>query len=168
MIAPTTGTPHLQCYLHVNTRIQNPRNYFNLGSNWEICRNPEKAKQYCKKGNQSHEEWTSLGAEGPSYGLDAVVWEIINENDQGARTDIELFKQAVDEANGLYTYSQALVEHSEIVAKYSGFVKEYINLKRVKKEVEGHPLRPWQQNLLQIFHRPPDPRKNYICSRHNR
>lgn len=158
-VAPTTGTKHLQCYLHVKQRLRRPSNLFQLGSNWELCRNPALAILYCKKGEQPHEEWTTHKATGPNYGQNAVVFEINNGALQGKRNDLKEFKKAVDDANGTYTYNQALVDHSVVVAKYRKFVIDYVQLRKPKKQVAYHPLRPWQADLNHMLNLPPDERK---------
>lgn len=158
-VAPTTNTRHLQSCVWFNSRITNPRQKLNLGSNWELARSWDKAVLYCKKGNQSHDEWTTQGADGPNYGLNAVIFEVGDDTTtQGQRTDLDRFKEAVTEANGTYTFDQAMEEHSSVVAQYERFVRSYITLHRPVREVETHALRPWQQQLNAMLIGPPHPR----------
>lgn len=79
--APSTGTKHLQGAIYV----PNPRSALGLWK--EITKlgfkgdvkpaiDPESLYQYCKKGSQPHEEWTTLRTAGPNYGRDADVVEM--------------------------------------------------------------------------------------------
>lgn len=46
-------------------------------AHWEKCQGTvEQNVAYCKKGNQSHEEWKQLGTMGPNYGIDANFREV--------------------------------------------------------------------------------------------
>lgn len=160
-VAPTTGTRHLQCYLHVKQRLTRPSNILQLGSNWELSRRPQLSILYCKKGEQPHEEWLRLKQNGPNYGRNAVVFEIRPNPvaNQGKRTDLDDFKADVDAANGNYKLEQAIRNHSSVCAKYKTFVQDYIALSKPKKQVQCHPLRPWQANLNNKLNLPPDDRK---------
>ena len=45
---------------------------------WEVKSSKStmlQASNYCKKGDQSHEEWTDFGADGPTFGLNAMFKE---------------------------------------------------------------------------------------------
>jgi hypothetical protein len=49
--------------------------------------------------------------------------------------------------------------HSEVLARYPGFVRDYIRDHRPKAVVEPLPLRPWQQELYGKLILPPDDRE---------
>lgn len=67
------GTPHLQGYVCFKTRatLTGLRKIF-IGGHFEVMRGtPKQAADYCKKGEQTHEEWSKLGTKGPNYGKNA-------------------------------------------------------------------------------------------------
>lgn len=85
------GTPHLQGYMelkscHRPSFIKNafPRMHFEkrLGSQ-------RQAIMYCKKGEQSHEEWSSHGEEGPTFGKNVRYQESGACKMQGCRNDLK-------------------------------------------------------------------------------
>lgn len=76
----------------------------------------------------------------------------------GKRNDLQEFKNA---AKAGITYDTALEEHSNIVAKYPRFAKEYIaKIARDKvKPVEIQEYRPWQQQVVQTLAQEPHDRR---------
>nr|QKV51202.1 putative replication associated protein [Crucivirus sp.] len=95
-VAPTTGTPHMQCYMnHNNTiRFQTIRKLFPRAANIVQAKGTAKHNQrYCKKGEQSKEEYDELLDQGPNYGKNAV-WEEFGECPEsvgaGHRTDLDI------------------------------------------------------------------------------
>lgn len=69
-----SGTEHLQCYFAFKktiylTQLKRywPRGHFEVMQ----TKRPEIAANYCKKGEQSHEEWSKLGTKGPNFGKNA-------------------------------------------------------------------------------------------------
>ncbi len=96
--AGTTGTRHLQCYAEL-TRSHNRKwlsNRINGAGGISIRYENSSGLacvQYCKKGDQSHDEWEDLGIDGPAYGLNASVFEIgdLDKVDQpkGKRNDLD-------------------------------------------------------------------------------
>nr|WGN90636.1 replication associated protein [Banfec virus 6] len=84
------GTPHLQGYFE----FKNPKRLetlkkFNPRIHWENRKgSAEQASNYCKKGDQSHEEWKSLGTKGPNFGLNADFYEDGEISQQGKRNDL--------------------------------------------------------------------------------
>ena len=86
-----SGTPHLQGYVELKEKISAKRLNQLMGNrcHFEHRRGtPEEARDYCLKGDQSHEEWKELGRKGPSFGLNAVTFEKGELLMQGKRTDI--------------------------------------------------------------------------------
>lgn len=77
----TTGRPHYQGYCEFNSQLTRKQVKEILGNpavhieerqdQWTNRR----AIAYCKKGNQSHEEWGLDGVNGANYGLEASVLE---------------------------------------------------------------------------------------------
>lgn len=96
------GTPHLQGYLELNA----PRPItFLCGTTkkpkWLYGTRLDKRKgnqieaiNYCKKGDQSKEEWEESKSNGPNFGLNAKYTELGIKNKQGSRTDIDGIKEA--------------------------------------------------------------------------
>lgn len=85
------GTPHLQGYMELKSvhrpkviKTAFPRLHFErrLGSQ-------RQAMMYCKKGEQSHEEWSRLGEEGPTFGRNAKIQESGACKVQGMRNDLK-------------------------------------------------------------------------------
>ena len=72
------GTPHIQAYVALTRnnkkRLAGWRKAL-PGAHLEICTEAERyGSDYCKKGDQPHQEWKDLKTEGPTYGLNKDVW----------------------------------------------------------------------------------------------
>lgn len=125
----STGTPHLQGYVY----FQNQR-YFNAlkkklpeGCHYEARlkkSTPAQASCYCKKGEQSKDEWLELGTEGPNYGLNADFTEHgICPMPQGKRTDIEIVREELNNGNGMrgvvsVATNMAQIRIAELILRY--------------------------------------------------
>lgn len=86
-----SGTPHLQGFVHfINPRtITGLKRVKGLGrAHFEVAVAPKKAIEYCKKGEQSHEEFVKEGVNGANYGKNADVFEK-GAFEQGARNDLK-------------------------------------------------------------------------------
>jgi len=76
----STGTKHLQCMFALKEK-QRMTGLLNKFKGWAkphmepAMAEGTRAAAYCKKGSQSHEEWTEFGTEGPNFGKDADVIE---------------------------------------------------------------------------------------------
>lgn len=73
----STGTPHYQGYV-VMSRLHRLSQMVKLQPkcNFEIAKGtPLQASNYCKKGEQTHDEWVEFHHLGPNYGLNAVFEE---------------------------------------------------------------------------------------------
>lgn len=71
-----SGTPHLQGFIYWKTaKTFSATCQHMMGCHIEIAKNNNKAMQYCKKGEQSHEEWDAEGTEGDNYGYNADIFE---------------------------------------------------------------------------------------------
>lgn len=72
---PKTGTPHLQCYVHMRDQIGLPGMKKLLPRAHLEPRlphsTPQHAWKYCMKGTQKTEEWRKEAWNGPSWGLEA-------------------------------------------------------------------------------------------------
>lgn len=89
-----SGTPHLQGVMFFSKPLD-----FNTIKTWIPALHLEKmqargkkqvlrAINYCKKGDQSHQEWKDLGTMGPNFGKNAQVFESGTFSYEGKRNDI--------------------------------------------------------------------------------
>lgn len=85
------GTPHLQGYVEFpNSRTLDVLKKFNPRIHWEKrLGTASRASDYCKKGEQTHQEWVDFGVKGPTYGQNAKVFEAGTISKAGHRTDLE-------------------------------------------------------------------------------
>lgn len=85
-----SGTPHLQGFVHFeNAKTMSAIHKI---SGWKRtalkeAESPLSAIDYCKKGTQSHEEWSKDNIKGVTYGIGADIWER-GEFRQGRRTEL--------------------------------------------------------------------------------
>lgn len=100
-ICTTTGRQHLQGYIEFSKprRLNNVKALFNNDKVHLETRHGTRddARDYCRKGIQSHEEWTDLKSKGPNWGLEASCeeagsWE---SGGQGRRTDLDSVAQRI-------------------------------------------------------------------------
>lgn len=85
-------TPHLQGYVEFPTPRRLAAVKTALGGRCHIEARLGKAKDaanYCKKGRQSHEEWTTCKENGPTFGTGADITERGTCTQPGQRTDLE-------------------------------------------------------------------------------
>lgn len=151
-IAPTTLTPHLQCYVHLKKKMRREQTRIALIGNFPAhfeAKSPDstehQAAEYCKK-DKTHDQWFEFG----SY-----------ENiEQGKRSDLDKFKDDVKALNGKATYAEMRELHSKVAAKYGPFFRNYIDdiANAVKPDIDGE-LRPWQSHLKTLLDADPDSRQ---------
>lgn len=135
----TTGTRHLQGICKFRSRTRAPsRKLFDGRAHWEVCRNVPASINYCKKDG----DWVELGS--PPKGA-------------RSRSDLDAFKEAV--RGGLLSLNQIREEHSSVYARYPRFCLEYVHQHTPTIQLEDHPLRNWQERLLDELNGPIDPRK---------
>jgi hypothetical protein len=74
-----SGTPHFQGYISLTDKkyLQFVKDlFYPLQPHLEIARGtPLEASNYCKKGSQTHAEWSQAGTNGLHYGVDADFFE---------------------------------------------------------------------------------------------
>lgn len=90
-------TPHLQGYVEWGSpkRIEALKKA-DKRIHWESKKGTAlQASDYCKKGEQTKEEWTKLGVNGPNFGKNASVIEIGKISAQGSRSDMNGSKGGV-------------------------------------------------------------------------
>jgi len=86
-----SGTPHIQGYAEFKKKIS-LKNLKKISN--RVCwinrdGTARQASDYCKKGEQTKEEWKQFHTKGPNYGLNADFFEEGNISKQGERKDIE-------------------------------------------------------------------------------
>lgn len=121
---------------------------------------------YCKKGEQSHEEWEKLGVLGPNFGKNAKVEEkffIKPRAGQGARTD---WKQIRDFIEINPNFKKVFTEFPEYAIKYHSGIQKCIdtviseeNERNLIERYKSVTLRRWQDRLLKDVSYKPDDRK---------
>jgi hypothetical protein len=117
-----------------------------------LSKDPIRAANYCKKGDQPKEEWESDHSDGPNFGKNARVLEdgTISNAKPGKRTDLDDFKIAVKRKA---SDAELTEDHSEIMAKYPGFCYKYRTMATTARLLElQEPLvlkMPWQQELFE-------------------
>lgn len=137
-----TGTPHLQGFIIFKDQLRFNRVQELLpGCHLSVARTVQQAAEYCRKDGDFEEFGT------------------IPVDTSGKRSDIDRFKEAVENGE-VKTFSDALLEHSSVYAKYPNFVHNYIETKLTKKrDIPRHELRTWQQDLWSDIERQVDVRK---------
>ena len=104
-----------------------------------MARNIHASIRYCKKDG----DWVEFG-------------ERANSN-QGVRSDLESFKEAVK--GGMLSLTEIRENHSEVYAKFHRFCLEYVDDHYPEVAIPSHELRPWQSTLKNKLEQPPDRRK---------
>lgn len=145
-----SGTKHLQCYSELS-RAHNRRWMSNRiptagginiryeNSSGTACVN------YCKKGEQSHDEWDDLGIDGPTYGRNADVFEVgeVDKVDQpkGKRNDLD--QQCTSLMSGMSLKEVAKQSPATYVRNYRGLTN-FRNLLGTAKPID----RPFTVTLV--------------------
>lgn len=156
-IAPTTGTPHLQGYVEWRNGTSGKALQNKFGSNKVSIRTCQAGRDdnilYCKKGDQTKDEYKTLKDKGPNYGLNAVIVELsFKEKHQGKPSVFtNLYESMLDTPN----YAELLPGHTELCIKYASGVKsaiaaidERVRMDAIIEEYKGKPLYKWQHSLF--------------------
>lgn len=133
-----SGTPHLQGYVVMKSprAFNGVKKEYIAGIHWERRKGShEQARDYCKKGEQSHAEWAEFGAKGPNWGLNAVVTEAGDEPKMGARTDLVQMRDMITSGTSVdeilmtnpmayHQYGRTLIKIEDIALrkKYRNFM----------------------------------------------
>jgi len=97
------GTPHLQGYIQLNSAktLSAMKRFIGPRVHIEVCMDNEAAIDYCKKGEQPHDEWRQLGTRGEHYGLNADIFEAgvapLSQTEKGQKSKIK-WAQALEAA----------------------------------------------------------------------
>lgn len=159
------GTPHLQGYFKATSQVRLsaikkwiPRAHFEVAKG-----TPQQNYEYCTK-ESDFEEFGTLPAK------------------KGTRNDLQDFKDAVQ--GGMLSLKELREEHSDVLAKYPRYAREYLGDHMPEPELQNHPLRDWQGELYRELQLSPDDRKirfivdikgnagktwfaKYYCSKHD-
>lgn len=127
-----SGTPHLQGYVEFTTRIRfNTIHQWNVRIHWEHrISTAENAATYCKKGEQSKEEWNIHHSNGPNFGKNAIIFEKGIRSSQGKRNDLVTLKNEI--LSGKKTVEQIAEENTSAFHQYGRTLKE-LEIIRFKK-----------------------------------
>lgn len=127
-VGEVCGTPHLQGYIELdsNKRLSAMKK-INARAHWGIRyanSTRERARDYCKKGEQTKDEWDQYHEVGPNWGLNAIVftagdWE---SGGAGKRTDILAVKRDI-EAN--LPMIDIIGNNFELYSKHRNAIKDY-------------------------------------------
>jgi len=153
-IAPSTDTPHLQCYIQIGNKMapkdftQWLQGYLMVGCHVEGCRgSAEDNVDYCTK-DESRKADTAHVVTGKYVALPAV------DSTQGQRMDLEAVRTAIHDGKSL---AELHSEFFEAFAKYDRFLTKYWTdfqnsnmTKQLIESTSGTTLRPWQQSLLAL------------------
>jgi len=163
-----TGTPHLQGQVCFFSKKRIPQIIGLIGQcHLSVTANLADSILYCKKGEQSHEEWTRLKASGPNYGLNyeggergevpAHVQNSTNSRKKNNSDDIEAFKKSVKD--GCRDMKVLRETHSSVCAAHPKFVRDYVADHKPAHCVTTFPLREWQETLNARLVLEPNPRE---------
>lgn len=123
-------------------------------------------KVYCSKGLQSHDEYKTLGIQGPNYGKETNIYEQtfteVNEG-KGKRNDWHnLYKRIAEEPD----FHTILKEYPEEAIKYSNGIQRAIDTvinqnskDKLAAEMDNLRLYNWEIELLEELEQVPDKRK---------
>jgi len=132
-VCPDTGRKHLQGYVEFKDKVSFKVAQKRVGD--EVCHitprygTPLEASNYCKKGEQPHQEWTDMGIQGPNFGLNADFFEDGKLSPgQGNRTDMSEIKKSVLEGERFITVIEDLVENYQQL-KFAEGLQKYKRLK---------------------------------------
>lgn len=115
-ICSTTSKEHLQGYIYyVNARTFSAvKKDFPTAHIESTKGTPKSASDYCKKGEQSHEEWDELGTSGSNYGKNAKFVEKGELPQQGARSDLENVREVLNTTGRMSDVVQVATSYQSV------------------------------------------------------
>lgn len=117
-----SGTPHLQGFFTLKNKLSMVGVHKALGTKaialLVASGTSYHAALYCKKGDQSHDEWKELKEAGPNYGVNYDGEEFGKIPSPGKRTDLDLLCDAV--AEGKSMLEVATIHPASYVRNYRG------------------------------------------------
>lgn len=137
------GTKHLQGFVSFPNprRVSTLHTWFHHSAHWEVARDPRAAATYCKKDGDFEEHGTS-----PEQSC----------SKRGQRSDLEDLRDAINE--GESDRKKLRQDFPGVCAKYPNFVAQLLADQVPAPELEYHPLREWQSELLNVLKGPPNDR----------
>lgn len=162
-----SGTPHLQGFVSFakKKRFHPVKALLACGNSPYIERargSPKINRDYCRKGTQSHEEWNTQGVEGPNFGIGANFEEFGElPGGQGKRSDWDAFREWVDGLDSRPSHRELVSEFPKLFAQYGERLWTVVDalLPVIQFTEEDVALRDWQEDLVQEWEEPADPRK---------
>lgn len=138
-----SGTFHLQGFLQLHHdhplkltgEEGGPKEVF-FQAHWTKARSMIAARKYCFKDDPNPVELGKFRKRAHS------------SNEQGKRSDLEEFQNAVRESSGGMTMARAREEFPEVAARYPRYAADYIADNKETSPVENHTLYAWQRCLL--------------------
>lgn len=134
-----SGTPHLQGFVafREKKRFNAAKRLLGARAHLERARRPSEAAEYCKK-DGDYEEFGEMKG-------------------RGKRNELDLFKADVQE--GMLSLREIREKHSNVYARYTKFVIDYVNDYMPEPPIDFFPLREWQQNLYVLLCQEPNSRE---------
>lgn len=148
------GTPHLQGYVEwKSTKLWSTMKALNPRIHWEERRgSARQAALYCKKGEQSHDEWVRLGVdgidgEGSNFGKNASVFEKGAVSQQGKRTELDEIGQAILDGKPLL---EVAASNPGAFIKHSKGIEALHNLTFQPRSRDAPPYVEWRWGLAGV------------------
>ena len=134
-----------------------------------LADNPQDAVNYCKKGEQSKEEWTDLKTSGPNYGKNLVIvaehgalpttYTNAERGSQGGKMTQEKYREIIKSAK--------TGNFDAIEEKNPGhFVRHYQTLRRIRQDYQN-PAKDLEDVCGEWFHGPPNSGKSTTARAEN-
>lgn len=130
-----SGTPHLQGFISfVHPRCVSGVRKALKGAHVEVARAPGEAAAYCKKGAQPKSEWEAEQADGPTYGVDADIFESgdpVRSNESNGDVERARYKRSWDAAKA------GTIDDEEIDPDI--LIRHYNTLRRISFDHQAMP-----------------------------
>lgn len=123
------------------------------------------ASNYCKKGIMKSNDYKKFKWNHKDFGLKSDFYEYGTLPEQGKRNDWIEYREAISQADDIL---EVVEEYPEMAIKYFNATKTLYNMYKEKKAKESFAkdlsaIKPleWQNDILNIISKDPDPRKIY-------